>query len=183
MTLVDLSPSMLEVSQRLNPDCEHLSGDMRSVRLNRDFDAVLIHDAIDSMLDVSDLRDALETAYAHCRPGGIAVVLPDHTTEAFEPDTDHGGTDAPDGRSGIRFLEWSWDPDPFDTWTTTEYVFVLRDEDGTVQVFHDTLRFGLFPVAVWLDVLGAVGFDPEAVIEETTEDRNPRTVFVGRRPI
>ncbi len=35
MTLVDLSPGMLEVSRKLNPECEHLQGDMRSVRLGR----------------------------------------------------------------------------------------------------------------------------------------------------
>ena len=47
MTLVDLSEEMLDVSRRLNPDCEHLAGDMRSVRLGRSFDAVFVHDAID----------------------------------------------------------------------------------------------------------------------------------------
>jgi len=48
MTLVDLSATMLEVSQRLNPECTHHRGDMRSIRLGRRFDAVFVHDAIDS---------------------------------------------------------------------------------------------------------------------------------------
>jgi trans-aconitate methyltransferase len=46
MTLVDLSAEMLAVSQKLNPECEHVQGDMRTVRLGRQFDAVFIHDAI-----------------------------------------------------------------------------------------------------------------------------------------
>lgn len=46
MTLVDLSPEMLTTSCALNPECEHLPGDMRTVRLGRLFDAVFIHDAI-----------------------------------------------------------------------------------------------------------------------------------------
>ena len=46
LTLVDLSPVMLAISQALNPECEHLQGDMRTVRLGRLFDAVFIHDAI-----------------------------------------------------------------------------------------------------------------------------------------
>ncbi|MHC4615594.1 MAG: class I SAM-dependent methyltransferase, partial [Planctomycetota bacterium] len=33
MTLVDLSPHMLEVSRALNPECSHQQGDMRTVRL------------------------------------------------------------------------------------------------------------------------------------------------------
>src|SRR5688572_30221038 len=42
MTLVDRSPGMLAVSERMNPDCNHLEGDMRTVRLDREFDAVFI---------------------------------------------------------------------------------------------------------------------------------------------
>ena len=33
MTLVDLNAGMLAVSQALNPECEHVVGDMRTVRL------------------------------------------------------------------------------------------------------------------------------------------------------
>ena len=36
-TLVDLEPAMLALSGRLNPECEHVQGDMRSVRLGRVF--------------------------------------------------------------------------------------------------------------------------------------------------
>jgi len=38
MTLVDQSPQMLEISRKLNPECAHLPGDMRNVRLGRTFD-------------------------------------------------------------------------------------------------------------------------------------------------
>jgi ubiquinone/menaquinone biosynthesis C-methylase UbiE len=65
MTLVDLSPGMLEVSRKLNPECEHLPGDMRTVRLGRLFDAVFIHDAIAYMTSAEDLKSALATAYVH----------------------------------------------------------------------------------------------------------------------
>ena len=46
LTLTDRSPAMLAVSREVNPECEHLVGDMRSLRLGREFDFVLIHDAI-----------------------------------------------------------------------------------------------------------------------------------------
>ena len=35
VTLVDLAPGMLQVIQALNPECEHIQGDMRQVRLGR----------------------------------------------------------------------------------------------------------------------------------------------------
>ncbi len=103
MTLVDLSPGMLEVSRRLNPRCEHHVGDLRAVRLGLLFDAVFIHDAVTYMTTVDDLRAALETAFVHCRPGGITVVFPDEVAETFEPTTEHGGSDGPDGRSAATW--------------------------------------------------------------------------------
>jgi SAM-dependent methyltransferase len=180
MTLVDISDEMLAVSRRLNPECEHHRGDMRTIRLGRSFDAVFVHDAVDYMTDEADLLRAMETAFAHCRPGGIAVFVPDRTAETFEPGTDHGGGDAADGR-GVRFLDWVWDPDPGDTWVLTEYAFLLRDADGSVRVVHETHRTGLFGRETWLRLLSEAGFEADAVIEETTEDRPPRELFVGRR--
>ena len=94
LTLVDLSPEMVAVSQRLNPECEHHVGDMRTVRLGREFDAVFVHDAIEYMITEDDLRQAVRTAYAHCRPGGVAVLVPDDIVENFEPVTDVVGTTA-----------------------------------------------------------------------------------------
>jgi trans-aconitate methyltransferase len=46
LTPVDLSTEMLAISRTLNPECEHIAGDMRTSRLERRFDAVFIHDAI-----------------------------------------------------------------------------------------------------------------------------------------
>jgi hypothetical protein len=172
---------MLDVSRRLNPECAHRQGDMRTVRLRRTFDAVFVHDAVDYMISEDDLRRAIETAFAHCRPGGIAVFVPDSTREIFEAGTDHDGHDGDDGRA-VRFLEWSWDPDPRDTWTVTEYAFLLRDAGGAVRAVHETHRLGLFDRATWLRLLAAAGFDAEHVVEETTEDRPPRDVFLGIRP-
>ena len=91
MTLVDLSPEMLTVSEDLNPECEHIEGDMRNVRLDREFDAVFIHDAIVYMASKEDLAAAVETAFVHTRPGGVALFCPDHTKDNFVPTTDHGG--------------------------------------------------------------------------------------------
>lgn len=180
MTLVDLSPAMLEMSRRLNPGCEHLEGDMRTVRLGRAFDAVFVHDAVAYMTGEDDLRQAVETAFAHLRPGGVAVFMPDHVAETFEPSTDHGGHDAPDGR-GVRYLEWCWDPDPSDTEVVTAFAFLLRSPDGSVDSVHEVHRTGLFPEATWLGILAGGGFRPEVLTEETTEVRTPRRVFVGHR--
>ena len=59
LTLTDLNRDILQVSRVLNPHAEHFAGDMRSLRLNRRFDAVLIHDAITYMTAPGDLTGAL----------------------------------------------------------------------------------------------------------------------------
>jgi SAM-dependent methyltransferase len=174
LTLVDLSEPMLQVSRALNPTASHHQGDMRTVRLGQQFDAVLIHDAIDYMTTEDDLRAAFATAFAHCRPGGVALFMPDEIAETFAPGTDHGGT------GDARYLEWSWDPDPTDTWTLTEYVFLLRDTDE-VRSVHETHRHGLFARDTWLRLLRQTGFEASAVLEETTEDRAPRVMFRASR--
>jgi SAM-dependent methyltransferase len=181
MTFVDASSPMLEVSRRLNPGCPHIAGDMRTIRLGRDFDAVFVHDAVGYMTSEADLRQVAGTAFAHCRPGGVAVFVPDHTAETYQPGTGYGGTDGADGR-GARYLEWAWDPDPADTWTLTEYAFLLREPGGAVRAVHETHRLGLFGRGTWLRLLEDAGFRARAITEETSEDRQPRELFAGAVP-
>lgn len=181
LTLVDLSPAMLAVSQALNPDLEHLQGDMRTVRLGRTFDAVFVHDAVAYLTTADDLRAAMDTAFVHCRPGGGVVFEPDDTLESYEPGSDHGGHDGPDGR-GARYLEWQSTPDPATGVVRIDYVYLLRRPGAEPQVVHDVHHCGLFGRQVWLDTLRAAGFEPSSVMEVTTEDRPPRELFIGRRP-
>jgi SAM-dependent methyltransferase len=181
MVLVDLSEGMLDVSRRINPDCEHVQGDMRSVRLGRTFDAVFVHDAVSYMTTEEDLRRAIATAAAHCRPGGTALFVPDHLRETFTPATDCGGTDGPDG-AGLRYLEWSWDPDPSDSSCVTHYTYVLRSADGSVRVEHELTEEGLFPRPTWQRLLREAGFDARAVpVEHSELESGTYEMFVGRR--
>lgn len=181
MTLVEPAAGMRAQSEALNPDCEHRGGDMRTVRVGRTFDAVFIHDAIVYMTTEADLRQAMATAFAHCRPGGAAVFAPDYTKETFRPGTDDGGHDGEDGRS-LRYLEWIWDPDPSDTTYVVDYAFLLRSPDGGVHVDHEQHREGVFPRETWLRLLAEVGFEPGRVPFTHTEVERPLDVFVGRRP-
>jgi SAM-dependent methyltransferase len=175
MTLTDLSPDMLAISRRINPECEHIEGDMRTLRLDRDFDAVFVHDAIDYITNLPDLRAVMETAFVHCRPGGVALFAPDLVRETFESSSDHGGNDD-DGR-GLRYLEWTYDPDNTDTTYTVEYAYLLREEDQPTRIEHEQHICGLFPRGAWVRLLREVGFRPEI-----TRDQLGRDIFVARRP-
>jgi len=182
MTLVDLSPGMVQVSQELNPECEHLQGDMRTVRLGRQFDTVFIHDAITYMISEADLRSALKTAYVHCRPGGAAVFAADHTRENFKPETGHGGHDR--GSRAMRYLDWSMDPDPTDYTYLSVMVYLLRQGHEQFECILDKHICGLFSQAQWLQWIGEAGFEARSIpfvhseIEPGTCD-----IFIGHKPL
>jgi SAM-dependent methyltransferase len=181
MVLVDRAAAMLQVSRVLNPDCEHVEGDMRTVRLNREFDAVFVHDAICYITTEADLRRAIETAWVHCKPRGAALFAPDHVRENLRPFTDHGGHDG-DGRA-LRYLEWTWDPDPADSTYLVDYAYMLREGDGSVRVEHDRHVEGLFARGDWLRLLNEVGFDPKVIPFDHSElEPGDYEVFVCRKP-
>jgi len=173
LTLTDLSPAMLAVSQVFNPDCEHLQGDMRSLRIGRRFDVVLVHDAIMYATTAGDVRATLQTAAVHCRTGGTVAVLPDYVQETFAAGTDCDGQDDIEGR-GLRYLEWRWDPDPSDNSYIVEYAFLLRESDGTVTVEHDRHVEGLFARADWLK-----WFEEAGLSARSWHDSSGRDIFLG----
>jgi SAM-dependent methyltransferase len=180
MTLSDLSPDMLVHSRALNPECEHIEGDMRTLRLGRSFDRVFIHDAICYMTTLADLRRAIETAHVHCRPGGLALFAPDWVRETFAPGSEHGGSD--EGGRGLRYLEWVWDPDPADAQYVVDYVYALRETDGSFRVEHDRHFEGVFSREEWLGVLRHVGFQPRIETARHSAVERPLELFVGVRP-
>jgi SAM-dependent methyltransferase len=175
LTLTDISPEMLAISRSVNPECEHVLGDMRTLDVGRTFDLVFIHDAIMYLVDAVSVRAALATASRHCRAGGGLVVVPDCVRETFEPATECGGDDGPDGRA-LRYLEWDWDPDPADDTFETIYTFVLREPNGELHVEMDQHHVGLFSRASWLKWLGEAGFAAMSRM-----DKWGRDVFVATK--
>ena len=176
MTLTDISPEMIEVSRRINPELTHIQGDMRSLRIGRgQFDAVFVHDSVTYMTSQDDVHAMASTAAFHCRPGGSVVVVPDHVRESFTPPyTENGGHDGLDGRA-MRYLMWTTDPDPTDSTYVTDFAYLLRETDGTVRVEHDRHVQGIFSKSVWIDALTKAGFQTTA----QTDPWGPAPVFCG----
>lgn len=178
-TLNDLSEAMLGLSRDLNPDCEHELGDMRTLRLGRQFDAVLIHDAIMYLTNEGDVRAAAETAFAHTRPGGAAVFAPDAVRETFQEGSETFS--AQDGVRSMRGLDWSMDPDPTDDTFVTEYVFLLREGD-VVSLVHDRHIEGLFSIETWRRILMGVGCDVATFKRPVDDHGETDEIFICRRP-
>lgn len=180
LTLVDRAPGMLEVSRALNPECEHVLGDMRDVRLGRTFDAVFVHDAVSYMRSLDDLAAAVRTAYLHCRPGGVALFAPDALRETFRETTNCGGSE--DGERALRYLQWIRDPDPRDDTYVADWACLLVEGNGVPRVVHERHVFGLFGREDWLRVLRAAGFAVRsAPFVHSQVEPGRLEVFVARR--
>ncbi len=183
-TLTDLSEAMLDLSRGQNPECEHVVGDMRTMRLGREFDAVFVHDAVVYMLDEEDLRRAAQTALVHTRPGGAALFAPDIIRDNFREFHEDDAADGEDGR-GMRYIAWVTDPDPEDSTYQVDYAFLLRDGDG-VRSVHETHTEGLFSRATWIRILSGVRFEVETRARPLDEGESELPycpeVFLCRRP-
>ena len=168
---------MLAISSSLNPDVEHLVGDMRSIRLGRKFNAVLIHDAIAYILTEDDLRMTFETARAHLAPGGVFIIAPEWYKETFL--SIHASHEShSDGRIELTLFEYSHDPDPTDTTIETRFVYFIK-EDGQLRVEQDVHVTGLFPLDTWLALLAESGFETELVQYPVHNDGHEAHLLTG----
>ena len=181
-TLSDISPQMLTLSQGLNPGCEHVLGDMRTMRLGRSFDIVFVHDAIAYMVDETDLLDCLATAFAHLRPEASRSSCPTTPGSPSDPSTDHGGHDGADGRS-LRYLEWTRESAAGSTTYDVDYAVLVSEPGQPTQIVHDHHVEGLFPVHTWLYLLEQAGFaDARLAPGEPGDGDATQPVFIGMRP-
>ena len=176
-TLADLSPQMQTLSRARNPDCEHILGDMRDLRLGRTFDAVFVHDAVAYMTTREELLAVARTAFEHTRPGGAALFAPDYVREAFNEASNL--IEGQNGGRALRGIEWCWDPDPQDTTYAVEYMFLLREGDQVTSI-HDRHLEGLFSEREWHEVLAAAGFEVTTIARDIPDAQTDR-IFLCRR--
>ncbi len=182
VTGLDVSPTMLAQARLLNPDSTFVLGDMRTFRLDRTFDAVLMDDAISYMTSLADVAAAISTASAHLEPGGVLVVTPDVTVETFQqnrtivtPGTCKGPRDGLD----VVFVENVYDPDPADSQYDTTVLYLIRDH-GRLQIETDHWTMGLFSLGTWRRMLREAGFELHEGQYHAGEDAY--TVFACVKP-
>ncbi len=174
VTGVDLSSAMLAQAKELNPECTFIQGDMRTFRLDRTFDAILMDDAISHMNCLKDFTAACRTASAHLNPGGILVATPDVTIETFRQNRTCSTPATRDGFD-VVFVENVYDPDPTDEQYETTILYLIRDH-GRLRIETDHWTMGIFSLDTWRRVLRGTGFDVQEDRYNAGEDEY--TVFV-----
>ncbi len=157
VTGLDLSSTMLTQAKELNPECIFIQGDMRTFRLGRTYDAILMDDAISYMNCRKDFKAAFHTAWAHLEAGGVMIVTPDVTPETFQQNKTTVSSSTRDGLE-VVFVENVYDPDLSDELYETTVLYLIRD-NGRLQIESDHWTLGIFPIDTWRTVLRKTGFD------------------------
>lgn len=177
---VDISPQMLEISQRLNPSTAHHLGDMRTIRLGRTFDVVTIHDAVNYMLTTEDLGAAIETARVHLQPGGLVLLAPDCLQDTFAGSRVVDWTRETEAKN-VTFIEYVAQPSPGATTLQSVFVFIIN-RDGEITVEVDRHTSGLFPKSLWMDTITQAGLEALYVQTNAYEGGFGGNLFLGRMP-
>jgi SAM-dependent methyltransferase len=170
ITSMDISPDMLKLARKLNPEVTYAQGDMRFARLKKQFDAVTIFDAINYMVTKDDLRAVFETAFEHLKPGGVMTTIVEETPDSFKQNLTRS-TCHKQGETDVVFIENLFDPDPKDTSYELTLLYLIRSK-GKLRVETDHHLCGIFSLQTWIGLLEDTGFkvnkmefnvsDPEA---------------------
>jgi hypothetical protein len=115
-------------------------------------------------------------------------MVPDFTRETFRAGTEHGGHDGSAGfppqyaARSLRYLEWTYDPNPDDTQITVDFTYLLREDPDTVRCLYDRHICGLFPRATWMRLLRKAGFQPYTEPFDHSEVPGITDMFLGVKP-
>ena len=160
MTGIDLSEGMLEVAKMTNPEITYIKGDMRTVGLNKKFDAVIIPDAIMYMTTLDDLKATVRNACAHMKSGGVLLIVA-HTREEFR-NNNFAYTGEKDNVY-ITVLE----NNHIVSESTYEATFVnLIRQDNDLSISYEVHTLGLFSYEEWMNIFE----ECRLKIEETNLD-------------
>ena len=181
---VDLSPGMLKLARTRHPELEYHEGDMRSIQLERLFDAVIIPDGIDYMTSPDDLHQAIQNAKAHLKPGGVLLIV-GKTEEGFR--NNNFSYTGEKENVQVTLLENNYvNPYRPNTYEAT-LVYLIR-EQGELNIHTDHQVLGLFPLSSWENLfreaeLNLISVELEGIYDQYLmgEGAYPMMIFLGQK--
>lgn len=185
VTGVDISEGMLKIARATNAEVTYLHGDMRSIDLKKHFDAVVIPDSIDYMATMSELQNAITTAYRHLKSGGVLLIVAKTREEFLENNFCYTGAK---GEIEITVFETNYIPKQDQSTYEATLVYLIRQE-GKLSIHTDCHRLGLFSQAEWLSLLREAGLEVKQVRLDDVykpfifgKGEYPMQVFIGVKP-
>jgi len=184
VTGVDISRGMLDKARLRHQDIEYIEGDMRTVRLGREFDVVTIPDSIDYMGSLPELRMAIETAVAHLKPRGILLIV-GKTQEIFRDNNFVYIGEQEDLHVTLLENNYTNRYRPHTYEATLVYLIRRR---GELTIHTECHMLGLFSQEVWEKVLTEAGLSIQEADLDGSYDKYllsdgayPLKIFIGRK--
>ena len=184
VTGVDISIGMLEKAKAINPEIEYIEGDMRTIRLNRQFDCVVIPDSIDYMVTLDDLKNAIQTTAIHLKSGGVLMIV-GKTKETFQ--NNNFAYTGEKGDTHVTLIENNY-INPYIPNTYEITMLYLIRKKGKLSKYIEESKAGLFPKETWDDILNNAGFNMETrnldgIYDEYLlgEGEYPLTIFICKK--
>jgi ubiquinone/menaquinone biosynthesis C-methylase UbiE len=171
---LDLDPELLAVAQRRLPDLRFTQADMADFDLGRRFDAIV---CLFSSIGYVGTRDRLQltarNVVRHLEPGGVTLVEPWLTPDAFVPGHVHALlAEAP----GLKVARMSSSELREDRWLLN-FHYLVGSAAG-VEHFTEEHRLGLFTTDDYLAAFRGVGlqvtYDPDGI--------SGRGLLIGVKP-
>jgi SAM-dependent methyltransferase len=170
---VDLDEGLLEVARRRLPGIPLHPGDMRTLELGRRFDVVTcLFSAIGFVRDLEGLTAATRSLAAHVSDGGVLLVEPWITPDAWIPGRPHVlSADA----EGVAFARVTVAGRRGRT-STTDMHYLVGTADG-IEHFEEHHEIGLFTETELRSALEATGL----IVEHDPEGLIGRGLWIGTR--
>ncbi|MBW6516372.1 MAG: methyltransferase domain-containing protein [Candidatus Cloacimonetes bacterium] len=161
VTGVDISPTMLQWAKVLNPEVEYIQGDMRTVQLDKKFDAVVAIDSVDYLVTEVDLKRLFNNAFDHLREGGIFMFILESIVERFKQnDTIMYSNHTED--EFLTVIENRFDPDVTDSEYEATFIYLYRQK-GKLEILTDRHLCGLYSIELVRKLLHEAGFVVEII--------------------
>lgn len=155
ITGVDISLKMLKNARQLNPQVKYRKGDMRTVRLKKKFDAIVLHDSVNYMLTRNDLKKVFRTAYVHLKPGGVLWTCVEEYNRIQQNKLKFSTSKKKNIE--ITFIENYYDPDPRDSTYEATFIYLIR-KNKELKIYTDRHLCGIFKLGTWFSVIRKAGF-------------------------
>lgn len=171
---LDLDPGLLEIARQRSPGVAFHHGDMVNFDLDGSFDIVTcLFSSIGYVRTLDNLSRAVQCMAHHLAPGGLLIVEPWFTPEAWQPNTVHSlFIDEPDlkiARVNTSFAKGRL--------SYFDLHYLIGTPDGT-EHFVERHELGLFTVEEMQAALSNAGLE----VEHDPEGLMGRGLHFGRRP-